>query len=332
MILFTIIGAIIGAGFASGQEIYLFFYRFGTNGLIGIVLCNILMATIIYKTLNLTYSDNIETYKEFLENIYSNNIKLSKITNILINIFLCITFFIMIAGFGTYLAQSFKINSIIGSSILAIISYIVFLRNIENFAKINNIIILILIIVILIIGIENIIKLKGVQNNSILDSSSYWILQAILYASYNLILVEPALINLKKFLKSKKQIILISIAVGIIMSILAILEFFLLKNVDINFKNLEMPLVYVVEHNFSRLKYIYGIIILIAIFTTAVSVGFGFLNNINTENKSFPQLAKILCMSSVLISPIGFANLVNYLFPLFGFIGLMQIYYILAKK
>ena len=66
MILFTIIGAIIGAGFASGQEIYLFFYRFGTNGLIGIVLCNILMATIIYKTLNLTYSDNIETYKEFL--------------------------------------------------------------------------------------------------------------------------------------------------------------------------------------------------------------------------------------------------------------------------
>ena len=238
----------------------------------------------------------------------------------------------MIAWFGTYLAQSFKINYIIGSSILAIISYIVFLRNIENFAKINNIIIPILIIVILIIGIENIIKLKGVQNNSILDSSSYWILQAILYASYNLILVEPALINLKKFLKSKKQIILISIAVGIIMSILAILEFFLLKNVDINFKNLEMPLVYVVEHNFSRLKYIYGIIILIAIFTTAVSVGFGFLNNINTENKSFPQLAKILCMSSVLISPIGFANLVNYLFPLFGFIGLMQIYYILAKK
>ena len=116
------------------------------------------------------------------------------------------------------------------------------------------------------------------------------------------------------------------------MSILAILEFFLLKNVDINFKNLEMPLVYVVEHNFSRLKYIYGIIILIAIFTTAVSVGFGFLNNINTKNKSFSQFAKILCISGVLISPIGFANLVNYLFPLFGFIGLMQIFYILAKK
>ena len=29
MIIFTIIGALIGAGFASGQEIYLFFYKYG---------------------------------------------------------------------------------------------------------------------------------------------------------------------------------------------------------------------------------------------------------------------------------------------------------------
>ena len=36
MILFTIIGAIIGAGFASGQEIFSFFYSYGKNGIYGI--------------------------------------------------------------------------------------------------------------------------------------------------------------------------------------------------------------------------------------------------------------------------------------------------------
>lgn len=315
-----------------GQEIYLFFYRFGTKGLLGIIICNIIMAIIIYKTLKILYENNINTYKNFLDKIFLENEKLSNITNIIINIFLCATFFIMISGFGTYLLQSFGMNQIIGSSILALISYIVFLRKIESFAKINNIVIPILITIILIIGIINIVNLKKIDNNIYLDKSYFWILQAILYASYNLVLVEPVLVNLKQFLKNKKQILKISIGVGIIMTILATLEFLLLTNVDVNFKNLEMPLVYVVEKTFPRFTYLYGIIILIAIFTTAVSVGISFLNNISKNKKSFPQKAEILCISSVIISQISFSKLVEYLFPLFGFLGLLQMIFILKKK
>ena len=315
-----------------GQEIYLFFYRFGTKGLLGIIICNIIMAIIIYKTLKILYENNINTYKNFLDKIFLENEKLSNIINIIINIFLCATFFIMISGFGTYLSQSFGMNQIIGSSILALISYIVFLRKIEDFAKINNIVIPILITIILIIGIINIVNLKKIDNNIYLDKSYFWILQAILYASYNLVLVEPVLVNLKQFLKNKKQILKISIGVGIIMTILATLEFLLLTNVDVNFKNLEMPLVYVVEKTFPRFTYLYGIIILIAIFTTAVSVGISFLNNISKNKKSFPQKAEILCISSVIISQISFSKLVEYLFPLFGFLGLLQMIFILKKK
>mgnify|MGYP007015390005 FL=1 len=315
-----------------GQEIYLFFYKFGTKGLLGIIICNIIMAIIIYKTLKILYENNINTYKNFLDKIFLGNEKLSNITNIIINIFLCATFFIMISGFGTYLSQSFGMNQIIGSSILALISYIVFLRKIESFAKINNIVIPILITIILIIGIINIVNLKKIDNNIYLDKSYFWILQAILYASYNLVLVEPVLVNLKQFLKNKKQILKISIGVGIIMTILATLEFLLLTNVDVIFKNLEMPLVYVVEKSFPTFTYLYGIIILIAIFTTAVSVGISFLNNISKNKKSFPQKAEILCISSVIISQISFSKLVEYLFPLFGFLGLLQMIFILKKK
>ena len=315
-----------------GQEIYLFFYRFGTKGLLGIIICNIIMAIIIYKTLKILYENNINTYKNFLDKIFLENEKLSNITNIIINIFLCATFFIMISGFGTYLLQSFGMNQMIGSSILALISYIVFLRKIESFAKINNIVIPILITIILIIGIINIVNLKKIDNNIYLDKSYFWILQAILYASYNLVLVEPVLVNLKQFLKNKKQILKISIGVGIIMTILATLEFLLLTNVDVIFKNLEMPLVYVVEKSFPTFTYLYGIIILIAIFTTAVSVGISFLNNISKNKKSFPQKAEILCISSVIISQISFSKLVEYLFPLFGFLGLLQMIFILKKK
>lgn len=204
----------------------------------------------------------------------------------------------------------------------------------ESITKINSIIIPTLILIIMIIGIKNIAQIDTNQigMNTNIDTSLFWILQAVLYASYNLILVLPVLINLKKFIKSKKQILLVAILTGIIIAVISILSFLLLVNVDTNFSLIEMPIVYVIQNKFAKFKYLYGIIILIAIFTTAISVGISFLNNISKNSKKFPQIAAILCISSISISKIGFSNLVNTLFPLFGFLGLVQIYFISKKS
>ena len=96
-----------------GQEIYLFFYRYGIKGIYGLFLCNILIGTIIYKALNIVYKENIGTYKDFLDLITpkfgkTKYFNLSNITNNIINMFLLITFFIMIAGFGAYFSQQYR--------------------------------------------------------------------------------------------------------------------------------------------------------------------------------------------------------------------------------
>lgn len=96
-----------------GQEIYLFFYRYGINGIAGIILCNILMGLVIYKTLKIIKEKDIKTYKDFLEIITpklkkNKHFDLSDITNKIINIFLLITFFIMISGFGAYFSQEYR--------------------------------------------------------------------------------------------------------------------------------------------------------------------------------------------------------------------------------
>lgn len=327
MILFTIIGALIGAGFASGQEIYFFFYRFGVNGIYGIIICNIIMSVSIYKTLKIIYENNINSYKEFLDIIFQNRKKFSNISNALVNVFLAVTFFIMVSGFGAYLSQALKINSIIGSMILAFISYVFFIKNIDNLTKINDIIIPLLIIIVAIIGIKNVFNIDFTKISLNKENNINWLIQAFLYAGYNLILVQPVLVGLKKFLKSKRYIFNVAILSFFIMLILTILEFLLLTNIG-DFNGLEMPLVFVIQSKYSDFNFIYGIIILIAIFSTAVSVGIGLLNNICKNTKSYPQIAKILCITSVIISPIGFSNMVNNLFPLFGFLGLfLQITY-----
>ena len=52
-IVFVIIGTLIGAGFASGQEIYVFFFSYGIEGFIGIIISSVVMGVLIYKTLGI---------------------------------------------------------------------------------------------------------------------------------------------------------------------------------------------------------------------------------------------------------------------------------------
>ena len=63
-IVFVIIGTLIGAGFASGQEIYVFFFSYGIKGFIGIIISSVGMGGLIYKTLGNINKYNINSNKD----------------------------------------------------------------------------------------------------------------------------------------------------------------------------------------------------------------------------------------------------------------------------
>lgn len=338
-VVFVIIGTLIGAGFASGQEMYLFFFSYGMKGLIGILVSCILMGLIIYKSLCLIDKHNIRTYKEFLEMFIKKKRKesffnLKNIVNIVINIFILITFFIMIAGFGAYFEQELGINNLIGSVILASVCFLIFMTSIKGVVKANEILVPILIMFVVVIGILNIIEinLPELDNYIIRTNFSSYLLSAILYCSYNSILLLPVLITLKDYLHNKKQITLIAIISTVISIILSIIIFLLLIRVDVDITKLEMPVVYVVSHMFKILRLAYGFIILGSIFTTAISLGSSFLQNVCKNDKSYTQIALFMCITSVLVSNIGFSNLINSLYPIFGYLGIVQILALLLKN
>lgn len=149
-IVFVIIGTLIGAGFASGQEVYTFFFSFGKKGLIGIFIASLVISLAIYKTFKTILKTNVKNYEDFLK-LFIKNKKNYYVIDAIINIFILISFYIMIAGFGAYLQQEFNLNSILGSSILAILCVILFRKNVDGVIKLNTIIIPILITIIILI-------------------------------------------------------------------------------------------------------------------------------------------------------------------------------------
>lgn len=232
-VVFVIIGTLIGAGFASGQEIYLFFFSYGIKGIVGIIVSSILMGVVIYKTLIIVDKYQLKNYKEFL-NVYMPkekkliSVNIKSIINIVINAFILITFFIMIAGFGAYFEQELGINKIIGSVILAILSFVVFMTSVKGVVKVSEILVPILIIFITIIGVINIkdINLIELENYIIRVNNSNYLLSGILYCSYNSILLIPVLITLKNYIKDKRQIRIIAISTTIILILLSMIIFY----------------------------------------------------------------------------------------------------------
>lgn len=325
-VVFVIIGTLIGAGFASGQEVYLFF-SYGMKGLIGILISSIIIGVVIYSTFNILNKYKINTYKDFLNILIPKNTKLKIIANFIINIFILITFFIMIAGFGAYFEQEIGINRLVGSLILAIITFIVFMTSIKGVVKVNELIVPILIGFIFIIGIISIknIHILNLENYVIRTNYTNFALSAVLYSSYNSILLIPVLITLNNYVKNKKQIFYISFISAIVTILLSVIIFLLLVRVDVDISKLEMPVVYVVSNMFKILRYIYGVIILGSIFTTAISLGVSFLQNTAKNKKGYTQISIIMCITSVIISKFGFSNLVSLLYPIFGYLGLIQI-------
>lgn len=324
--IFVIIGTIIGAGFASGQEIYSFFNVYKENGIIGIIISSILIGLIIYIVLKKSSDLNIKSYNELLEQSkISDRIKI--ILKVIINIFLLMSFYIMVAGFSAYFKQELNIPNIITASIISLICYITFMKNIDGIANINTIIIPVLILIILGLGLKS--DLPGTIDNIDITNiklSGNWLLRAIEYASYNSILLIPMLISLKKYtIKNEKKVSIVS---TIIFFILSIIIYFIMFNIN-GLENIEIPLVYIANQHGKTYSIIYSVVIIVAIYTTMISAGYGFLNNCTKKQNNFKILAAFICIFAIFISNLSFSKLVNLTYPVFGILGFAQLIYIL---
>ena len=160
--------------------------------------------------------------------------------------------------------------------------------------------------------------LKNINNYIIDKNQENWLINSIIYGSYNCILLIPILISMKDYIKDKRDIKNISIISTIIFMILLTIVYMFLINIDVDIKQLEMPVIYVIQKISPKLKIIYGIIILISILTTAISLGMSFLKNTSKSKSQFNKINIIICISAILFSQIGFSKLVTLLYPILG--------------
>ena len=327
----VILGTLIGAGFASGKEIYLFFGKFEIWGIVGIVLSAVLSAIIVNRILKIVLSENVNNYSELLEKINSKYPKTNKIIKTIVSLFLLMSFFIMIAAFSAYMKEVYQIAEYISASIFVIVCYIVYEKSLQGMMKINELLVPILIIFIINVAIKNVPYLAQIK----LEETAYpkgFLVSSLLYTSYNSIVLIPVLISMKKYIKNDRQIKIISILCIVSIVILSLCIYGLvLRNKGI-MQKLELPLVQITKQFGEKYKNIYSFIIIASIFTSAISSGYSFLKNVSKTQKQYKVNLTLICVLGILVSKIGFSKLVAFLYPFFGALGILQLLMLLFYK
>ena len=162
-VVFVIIGTLVGAGFASGKEIYSFFMV--ENSAIAIVrvfISSSIIGIVVYRVLKICSIGEINTYQNFCGII--KNKMFSNFLNNIVTIFLAISYFAMISGFSSFMNQEFNLNKFVAGGIIVLICYYVFMNDIKGLIKISDYLIPGLIIFIFIISSKDIYIFDQIQS------------------------------------------------------------------------------------------------------------------------------------------------------------------------
>jgi len=323
------IGTVVGAGFATGQEILQFFARFGIYGLSGIIIATLLFIVFGYLIMDLGNMLHARSHMEIIR--YAGGRFLGDIIDLIITVFLFGTFSVMIAGNGALFEQQLKLPATAGNIMMAVITALTVLTGINGVINSISFVVPFLLSVVLAISV-----ISAVQNpvnpgalspvpvtNGLFNN---WFVASVLYVSYNTVTSVAILGPLGNEAKDRKSILYGAILGGGGLGFGAAMIYLALSGHMAYAAKLEVPMLYIAGNISPILQAIYSIVLVAEIYTTAVSSLFGFTTRITGMfRKPVKGRYIVACSTAValLSSYMGFSNLVKYLYPLIGYCGII---------
>lgn len=332
----TYIGTVVGAGFASGQEILRFFTFFGTNGLIGLLISTLLFILFGYIIMDLGRFLNAKSHVEIIQ--FSSGKYLDYIIDAIITFFLFGSVTSMLAGAGAMVNHQFNISSLFGSMAMAAFAAITVLTGING--VINSISFVVPFLLTSVIGISIVSVFKFpvcIQNMSHqLYTNGFiqnWIWAAILYTSYNIVLSIAVLSPLGAEAKDRKAIKNGAIMGGLGLGIGSLAIYFAISSSINQITKIEIPMLYIA----GRISYVvqisYAFILVAEIYTTAVGSLYGFVARLSDINSYKSKAYTILTViAAFFASQLGFSNVVKYVYPIMGYSGIILLVCLLYRK
>lgn len=334
MVAFAFVGVVVGAGFATGQEIFQFFTSHGSYSIAGIIVTGLIITLAGVFVLNTGFTIQSHNHSESIQ--YYLHPMIARIFDIILTLFLFSLAMIMTAGGASTIHESFGLPYWLSSLLLVLFILMTLFLKFERLITVLGMVTPFLVIVVSIIAIYYFIT--GDVNFSAANRfneqhslSLGWWFDGLNYASLQIAAAFSFLSVMGGRMQHRQSALWGGILGGIIITLLLLMINLGLITEFEHIQSVALPTLLLANHISPLLGTMMSIIMILVIYNTIVGLMYAFASRF-TEPFSKGYFVLIIAMAIVtfICTFIGFISLIGKVFPimgLFGFILLIPILY-----
>ena len=336
----TLTGAIIGAGFASGQEIAQFFARYGSYAYAGALVSIAAFAFFLGLLTSTCQRHQLATLEQLL--VHWAGISVGHFFAHLLTLFLWLGLAVMLAGSVSVLTSFFCLPPLLAALLTAGLVYFVCRRRTAGLAAANELLMPILLFLLLFFWLRSCFLPQPAPisaeagwlpitatvrhwqtTHAALSSSIGWLPAAILYMAFNsaiLLAIVPPLAAAASDRRAMRRGTAIAL---LLLCILLFCIIYLLERYADLVSGTDMPMLVIAQYLLPHLPWLYAVLLFIALLTTAFADTLGIAQHLEQRwpHLSRPALA-VAILAAAGLAQCGFAPLVAVLYPLKGYLCL----------
>ena len=326
------VGTVIGAGFATGKEIYEFFTQYGLYGLIGIILSGFIFIWIGKKIMVIALHKNLKNYMEFNDWLFGKRV--SFFVNILFMGMLFGVTGVMMSGVGGLFEEQLGFSKIGGMIFTMFLAVVVMTWGTKGLLSINTFVVPAMIIFNLALMVVSLIYTYPTQQFFYIPQEVSWklILSPFSYTAFNLALTQAILVPLASEIKDEEIIRKGAYLGGFILTVILFSCHISLSSVP-GIEHINIPTAYVMKQIAPFLYGLYLFIIFGEIFSSLIGNAFGLERQLKktTELPSWSLYVGIftVCFG---VGLMDYGPLISLLYPIFGYISLTFLILLAVKK
>lgn len=324
------IGIIVGAGFASGQEVLQYFTSFGLLGIVGAIISTALFAYLGMVLTRLGSRMQTTSHKEVIYKISGRYL------GIIVDYIIVFTLFgvgvVMIAGAGSNLNQQFGLPSFVGSLLMIVLVMLTVMLNVDKVVGIIGSITPFLILAVVLVSIYCLTTMD--TSFAVLDPIAQgikttlpnWFISSINYVSFNIAVGASMTLVMGGTEKNEKIAAWGGLAGGLGLGILILLSHLAVFAKIETVGDTAMPMLAIINDVSPILGVFMAFVLYGMIFNTAVGMFYSFgARFVQTDTKKFNTFILISLVIGFGLSFVGFTDLVAYFYPTIGYLGLFLV-------
>ncbi|MDO5700276.1 MAG: hypothetical protein Q4P36_02250 [Bowdeniella nasicola] len=329
------VGLVVGAGFASGQEVLQYFVAHGVPGLWGAVISAVILALTGMIILQLGSYFQAKEHSAVFEEVAH------RVTSKALDVFIIFTLFcmgfVMIAGAGSNLEQQFGLPTWVGSALMALLVIVVGRMDVSKVTAVIGGITPFIMVFIIGAGVYAIANAAGSvaslepRATALSPAIGNWFISANNYVAMALSLAVSMAIVMGGDLMHPRAAGVGGLLGGLTFGALLVLATVALYLQIPVVADAEMPMLELVDAIHPVLGVIMSVVIYGMIFNTALGMYYALAKRVAGRRESwFEPALIILTIIGFGLSFVGFKTLVAYLYPIIGYVGMVLIAILVA--